>query len=63
MDMKDYLTAAAFARIIKKDPKTVVNWIKKGWIRKVKRVGKQYQIPLREIETYNNSEIYPVERR
>ena len=57
--MRQFLTAAEFARIIGKDPKTVVSWVKKKWITGVKKVGKVYQIPLNEVETYKDSSEYP----
>ena len=57
--MRKFFTAAEFARIIGKDPKTVVNWVRKDRIPGVKKVGKVYQIPLREVETYQNATEYP----
>jgi hypothetical protein len=59
--MKGFLTAASFARLIEKDPKTVVNWIKQNRIRNVKRVGRNYQIPIEEVGVFNKSDVYPPE--
>jgi predicted site-specific integrase-resolvase len=57
--MRNFLTAADFARIIERDPKTIGNWIKKGLIPGVKRVGRFYQIPIKEVDVYKNSSTYP----
>jgi hypothetical protein len=57
--MRQFLSANSFAKIIKKDPKTVINWINRGWIKNSKRVGKTYQIPVEEVQTFKDSEQYP----
>jgi excisionase family DNA binding protein len=57
--MKTHLSANAFARLIDKDPKTVLSWIKKGLIPGVKRIGKIYRIPHQEVEKAKTSTNYP----
>jgi excisionase family DNA binding protein len=57
--MKQFLSANAFARLIEKDPKTIISWIHKGRIPNVKRLGKTYQIPYTEVEKAKVSEQYP----
>ena len=59
--MRNNLTAAEFARYIKKDPTTVINWINRGLI-DAKRVGRFWHIPLSEIEVFNSAKQYPPER-
>ena len=58
-DMKSYLNASQFARIVGKDPKTIIRWIEKGWIPNTKRLGREYQIPTSEILIYQQSKVYP----
>jgi predicted site-specific integrase-resolvase len=57
--MKSSLSANEFARLIKRDPKTVIEWIKRGYIPGVKRIGHVYQIPAKEIEVYQSVSNYP----
>jgi|GEM_PF-5629807 len=57
--MRQTLTANAFAKIIKKDPKTIIRWIENGWIPSAKRVGHRYQIPIEEVEVFNKVDNYP----
>ncbi len=57
--MKAFLSATEFARIVKKDPKTVISWVEKGWIPGAKRVGYYYQIPANQVYVYQNSHQYP----
>lgn len=59
--MKSYLSATAFARLIQRDPKTVIAWVEKGLIPNVKRVGKIYQIPHEEVEKAKTLNKYPTE--
>ena len=55
--MRKTLSASGFARLIQRDPKTVINWIQGA-----KRVGNQYQIPVKELERYQQAEQYPPEK-
>ncbi|MCI0648009.1 MAG: helix-turn-helix domain-containing protein [Chloroflexi bacterium] len=57
--MKQFLSATAFARLIDKDPKTIISWIKKGWIPGVQRLGHAYRIPHEELEKAKTREEYP----
>jgi hypothetical protein len=57
--MKPYLSANEFARIVKRDTKTVIRWVKKGWIPGAKRVGYVYQIPSKQVDAYQQSVEYP----
>lgn len=57
--MKQSISAAAFARLINKDPKTVTNWIKKGLLPSASKIGGQYHIPLKEVEAFSSSTVYP----
>jgi hypothetical protein len=57
--MRQFLSANAFAKIIQKDPKTVIRWIEQGWIASAKRVGHRYQTPMDEVEVFNNTDTYP----
>ncbi len=57
--MKSYLSATEFARFVKRDPKTVIEWIRQGYISGAKRVGHTYQIPTKEIEVYHSVAQYP----
>jgi predicted site-specific integrase-resolvase len=57
--MKSSLSANEFARLIKRDPKTIIEWIKRGYIPGVKRTGHVYQIPAKEIEVYQSVSNYP----
>jgi hypothetical protein len=58
--MKRFLSANEFARIIRRDPKTVIHWVEKGWIPGAKRVGHIYQIPSKQITTYQQAAEYPI---
>lgn len=58
--MKSSLTATEFSRIVQKDRKTVIRWIQQRLIPGVKRVGRSYQIPISEVEVFQNSDEYPV---
>lgn len=60
--MRQYLTAREFAHVVKRDPKTVINWIKRGWIVGTRRIGHLYQIPASEINVYQNSKNYPAKK-
>ena len=60
--MKPHLNASQFARIVGKDPKTIIRWIEKGFIPNIKRLGREYQIPSSEITVYQNSPEYPPKR-
>jgi hypothetical protein len=57
--MKQFLSATAFARLIAKNPKTVIAWIQKGWIPNAQKLGHRYQIPLRELEKAKTLAEYP----
>ncbi|MBA3530312.1 MAG: helix-turn-helix domain-containing protein [Ardenticatenales bacterium] len=57
--MKQYLSATAFARLIEKDPKTVITWIRKGLIPQAKRMGHTYRIPHEEVERAKTNSHYP----
>jgi hypothetical protein len=57
--MRSFLTATEFARIVKKDKKTVIRWVQKSLIPGAKRVGHLYQIPVNEVEVFQNSPQYP----
>jgi excisionase family DNA binding protein len=57
--MRTFLTATEFARIVQRDKKTVIRWIHKGRIAGAKRVGHVYQIPIEQVEVYQNSTEYP----
>jgi excisionase family DNA binding protein len=57
--MKSSLSAPEFSKIVKKDRKTIVSWIKRGLI-PGKRVGRSYQIPIEEVEIFYNSSAYPL---
>ena len=57
--MKTFLSATEFARIVKRDPKTVITWIRHGYVPGAKRVGNAYQIPAKEIEIYRRVSHYP----
>ena len=57
--MKPYLSATEFARIVKRDPKTVITWVNQQLIPGAKRVGNVYQIPAKEIEVYQTTTHYP----
>ncbi|MBI1280110.1 MAG: helix-turn-helix domain-containing protein [Anaerolineaceae bacterium] len=58
--MKSSLTATEFSRIVQKDRKTVVRWIQQRLIPGVRRVGHSYQIPISEVEVFQNSNEYPI---
>lgn len=58
--MKSSLTATEFSRIVQKDRKTVVRWIQQHLIPGVKRVGHSYQIPISEVEVFQNAQEYPI---
>lgn len=60
--MKPYLSATEFARFVKKDPKTIIRWVKQGRIPGAKRVGYVYQIPSRQIDVYQHADEYPPKR-
>ncbi|NOG49601.1 MAG: helix-turn-helix domain-containing protein [Chloroflexi bacterium] len=60
--MRSFLTATEFARIIQKDKKTVIRWVQKNLIPGAKRVGHLYQIPIREVEVFQNSPQYPLKQ-
>lgn len=60
--MRSFLTATEFARIIQKDKKTVIRWVKKNLIPGAKRVGHLYQIPIHEVEVFQNSPQYPLKQ-
>ena len=55
-----YVSAAAFARHIDRDNKTVTNWIRKGLIPNVRRLGNRFQIPIEEIEKAKTLPEYPL---
>lgn len=57
--MKTYLSANEFAKIVKRDPKTVISWIQSGFIPGSKRVGHTYQISAKEVEIYQSVTRYP----
>jgi hypothetical protein len=57
--MKRHLSATAFARLINKDPKTVIAWITRGLIPGAKRIGNIYQIPHEEVVKAKRLEQYP----
>lgn len=57
--MKSTLSATEFARIIKRDPKTVIGWIQRGYLPGAKRIGHTYQIPAKEIDVYHSVSNYP----
>ncbi len=57
--MRSYLTATEFSRIVQKDKKTIIRWVHLGYIPGAKRVGHAYQIPLQEVEVYQNVTEYP----
>jgi hypothetical protein len=57
--MKSFISARGFARLVKRDNKTIVNWIKKGYIPGAKRIGHYYAVPIEEIEVYRTSPEYP----
>jgi predicted site-specific integrase-resolvase len=57
--MKQFLSATSFARLISKDPKTVISWIKNGHIPTARRIGKIFQIPHEEVEKAKTSDVYP----
>jgi hypothetical protein len=60
--MKRWMTATDFAKIIEKDPKTVILWIKSGWIPSAKKVGRLYRIPRGEISIYQDADEYPLQK-
>jgi predicted site-specific integrase-resolvase len=57
--MKKFLSASAFAKLIGKNPKTVINWIEKGLIPNVRRIGHRFQIPIEELEKAKTLPEYP----
>ncbi len=57
--MKLYLSASEFARMIRKDTKTITRWIKRGLIPSARRVGNRYQIPIEEVENAKTLKHYP----
>jgi len=57
--MKSYYSARQFARLIGKNNRTVTLWIKKGLIPGVKKLGRDYQIPNKELDKARNLETYP----
>ncbi len=57
--MRHFLSASEFSRIIQRDKKTVIRWVQRGYIPNAKRVGHSYQIPLREVEVFQNAVAYP----
>lgn len=57
--MRHFLSATEFARIIQRDKKTVIRWVQRGLIPGVKRVGHIYQIPIQEVEVFQNARHYP----
>lgn len=57
--MRTFLTASEFARIVQRDKKTVIRWVKKGAIAGAKRVGHIYQIPIEEVEVFQKADEYP----
>jgi hypothetical protein len=58
--MRNVLSATEFARIVQKDKKTVIRWIQKSMIPGAKRVGRAYQIPIEQVEVYQNASEYPL---
>lgn len=60
--MRTAISATSFARIVGRDPKTVIRWIENGLIPGAKRVGDRYEIPATEIEVYQKSSIYPTKQ-
>jgi hypothetical protein len=57
--MKPFISAREFSRVVKRDAKTVIAWIERGWIPGARRVGNRYEIPAAEIMAYKNSPQYP----
>ena len=57
--MKQFLSASAFAKLIAKNPKTIISWIEKGLIPNVRRIGHQFQIPIEELEKAKTLSQYP----
>lgn len=57
--MKRSLSASAFAKLIGKTPKTVTNWIARGLIPGVRRIGHRFQIPIEELEKAKTLPQYP----
>jgi hypothetical protein len=57
--MRSFLSATEFSRIIRRDHKTVIRWVQKGYIPGAKRVGHVYQIPLHEVEVFQKVSAYP----
>jgi hypothetical protein len=57
--MKLTLSASSFAKHIRKDPKTVINWINKGLIPNVRRIGNHFEIPIEEVEKAKTLPEYP----
>lgn len=57
--MKQFLSATAFARLIAKNPKTIIAWIQKGWIPGVRKLGNTYRIPQEELEKAQTLDEYP----
>lgn len=57
--MKPYISANGFAKIVKRDTKTVIAWIHSGFIPGVRRIGHRYAIPVKEIEVFQTSADYP----
>jgi hypothetical protein len=60
--MRKSLTATEFARLIGRDHKTVIGWVKRGLIPGAKRVGYYYQIPTKEVQAYQHSKTYPLKQ-
>jgi hypothetical protein len=60
--MRSFLTATEFARIVQRDKKTVIRWVRKGLISGTKRVGHLYQIPIHEVEVFQKSIQYPPQK-
>ena len=58
--MRSVLSATEFAHIVQKDKKTVIRWIQKQLIPGAKRVGRTYQIPIEQVEVYQNAFEYPI---
>jgi excisionase family DNA binding protein len=57
--MKSHYSARQFARLIGKNNRTVTLWIKKGLIPGVKKVGRDYRIPSKELDKALTRETYP----
>jgi hypothetical protein len=60
-NMKAYLSAAGFGKMIGKDPKTIRRWIDQGLIPTARKMGGHYQVPIEEVEKATTLKQYPPE--